>query len=199
MADAAGAASIYPAYLADLDWPSGHVRMWSGYGEIVYDSNTFSGTGFLGQVSEIRESADGAANGVTLTLSGIPSADIALALDNAAQGRSGKVYFALMTSAGAFAYGPHLVFDGIIDTAPIDDDGQSATISVQLEKEFINRRSNTRRRTHQDQQIDYPGDLFFDLVAGTAERAINWGVPIAAVAATSAPPSRSSGGNGRFN
>jgi len=190
MAAAAAAATVAPVFLTDLDWPSGHVRAWTGYGQISYDGNTFTGTGDQGAISEIKESADGAANGVTLSLSGIPSGNIALALEDDAQGRAAKIWLAFLDfSNGTFAYGPHLIFDGFIDTAAIDDNGTTATVTIQIEKELIDRRSTGRRYTHQDQQIDHPGDMFFDMMAINAERAINWGVAASSPAtATGSPP-----------
>jgi hypothetical protein len=164
-----------PVILVYLSWPDGAVRAWSGYGSITFGGETFLGVGELGNISPIAESDDLGANGITLTLSGIPSANITNALANDAQGRSGKIWLGAMNSAGAFAADPYLIFDGLIDVTAIDDDGTVATISVTLEKELIDRRAISRRSTHEDQQIDYPGDLFFDYVAGLQDKSINWG------------------------
>lgn len=169
------AAVFRPVLLVELDWSSGMVRCWTGYGEIVWDGNTYYGTGDLGGISPIAESGDLGANGVTLSLSGIPSDAIADALTDDSQGRSGKIWLASLGSNGAFEADPYLIFDGLIDVTGIDDDGTSATISVTLEKELIDRRVQSRRATHEDQQIDYPGDLFFEFVAGLQDKVISWG------------------------
>jgi len=172
---ATAAATLSPIFLVELQWPTGTVRAWTGYGDIAWGGNTYTGTGHLGTISEVKESRDGAANGVTLTLAGIPSANISLALADDSQGQPGKVYFGVLSSSGTLAIDPYLIFDGVIDVCPIEDSGDTCSISVQLEKELIDSRARGRRYTHEDQQIDYPGDLGFEYVAGLADKTITWG------------------------
>lgn len=167
--------TFYPVMLVELDWSTGAVRVWTGYGEISWNGNTYYGVGDLGGISPIGESNNLGANGVTLTLSGVPSDAIAEALTGDSQGRSGKVWIASLSRSGAFQADPYLIFDGLIDVTGIDDSGETATISVSLEKELIDRRSQSRRSTHEDQQIDYPGDLFFEYVAGLQNKVLAWG------------------------
>lgn len=164
-----------PVLLVELNWPGGYVRVWSGYGVIQWEGNDYLGTGELGSVSPIGESNDLSANGVALTLSGIPSDLLAEAMANDAQGRSGKIWLAAMNSAGEFAADPYPIFPGFIDVTAIEDDGTTGTITVTLEKELVDRRLQSRRTTHEDQQIDFPGDDFFQYVAGLQDKAINWG------------------------
>lgn len=174
--DAAFAAgTVNLVHLVQLNWPSGTVRCWSGYGDISWDSQTWVGTGHLGSISAVRESRDGAANGVTVSLSGVPSTEIARALEGNSMGQPAKIYRGVLDANGTFVIDPYLIFDGVIDVCPIEDDGTTATISVQLEKEFIDTRTRGRRYTHEDQQIDYPGDLGFEYVAGLADKEITWG------------------------
>ncbi len=175
MLAAVSAATVAPVFLVQLNWPSGTVYAWNGYGDIVWNSQTWLGVGHLGGISNVRESRDGSANGVSLSMSGIPSTEIARALEDDSQGQPGKVYFGVLSSSGTFAIDPYLVFDGVIDVCPVEDDGQTATISVQLEKELIDNRTRGRRYTHEDQQIDNAGDLGFEYVAGLAEKEITWG------------------------
>lgn len=175
MAAAVSAATVAPVFLAQLNWPTGTVYAWTGYGDISWNAQTWVGTGHLGGISDIRESSDGSANGITLSMSGIPSAEIARALEGNSQRQPGKVYFGVLSSAGTFAIDPYLIFDGVIDVCPVEDFGETATISVQLEKELIDMRTRGRRYTHEDQQLDHPGDLGFEYVAGLADKEIMWG------------------------
>jgi hypothetical protein len=171
----ASAPVFRPAILVDLAWPSGTIYVWNGYGTLSWNGHTYQGTGHLGDVSGIGESKDGRANGVTLTLGGIPSTMIADALANDAQGRSAKIWLAAFADDGTLGADPYPIFDGVIDISPVEDNGTEATISVQLEKELIDRRINNWRNTHEDQQIDYPGDMFFEFVAGLADKEVVWG------------------------
>jgi hypothetical protein len=172
---AAAAASISPVFLVELQWPTGTVRAWNGYGDITWGGNTFTGTGHLGTISPIKETRDGAANGVQLRLSGIPSGLIALALADDTQGRPAKIYFGLLNASAGFTIDPYLIFDGVIDICPIEDNGETASITINLEKELIDSRARGRRYTDEDLQIEYPGDLGLAYVAGLQNKEITWG------------------------
>jgi hypothetical protein len=174
MATALAAGNLYPVFLVQLDWPSGTVNVWNGYHTLSWDSKSWVGTGHLGQISEVGEASDGQASGIQLSLSGIPSANVANALENDSQGRPAKIYFGLISN-DSFAIDPYLVFDGLIDIASIQDDGKTATISVSLEKEMYDDRTTARRYTHEDLQHDYAGDNGFEYVAGLANRQFTWG------------------------
>lgn len=164
-----------PVFMVDLDWPGGAVYAWGGYGSISWNGHTYIGTGKNGTISEVSESSDGRANGLTLTITGIPSDVLVEAMANDSQGRSGKVWLAGMADDGTFGADPYCIFDGVIDVCPTEDSGVTGSISVQLEKELIDRRINSWRNTHEDQQIEYPGDMFFEYVAGLATQEGVWG------------------------
>lgn len=175
-AGAAFAAQVVaPIFLVELQWPSGTVRAWSGFGNIVWDGDTYVGTGTLGTISEVRESREGAANGMVLTLAGVNSAELAHALEDDSQGQPGRVWLGTLAADGTLSHDPYLIFDGIIDVCPTEDSGETATISVHLEKELIDTRTRGRRYTHEDHQLDAAGDLFFEFVAGLAEKDVQWG------------------------
>ena len=189
---AMSASVVRPAFFVQLNWPSGTIYVWTGYGSKSWDGHTFLGTGHLGKISEIKESGDLGANGVTLSMSGIPSALVAEALANDAQGQPAKIWIAALAADGSLAADPYLVFDGKIDQTVIEDSGDTATISVQLQKELVDNRSGARRYTHEDQQIEYAGDLGFEYVAGLANKTFTWGT--ASATPNGAPAGSGSGG-----
>ena len=154
---ALSADTLYPVLLVQLNWPTGTVRCWNGYHDLSWNSQTWVGTGHLGTISEIGESSDGTANGASITLSGIPSSVIANALENNAQGQPAKIYFGVIQNA-SFVVDPYLVFDGLIDVANIQDNGETASVVVNLEKEMFDSRTNARRYTHEDLQQQYSGN-----------------------------------------
>jgi hypothetical protein len=194
-ASAMDAPILHPVFLAQIDWPTGTIRVWNGYGDLTWDGQTWVGVGHLGGISVIKESRDLAANGVTLSLSGIPSGNISLALANNTQGQPAYIWVGeLDVATKAFTVDPYRIFAGIIDVCPIEDDGTTATINVNLEKEFIDTRTEGRRYTHEDQQIDYPGDLGFEYVAGLADKPLNWNGPSATGAGTTVEPGNNDGG-----
>lgn len=183
LATALAANEVAAVFLVEVQWPDGTIYMWNGYYTMNWNGHPWLGLGHLGSIAEIKESADTAANGVQLVLSGIPSALITEALRNDTQGRRSRIYFGVI-SPGGFVIDPYLVFDGLIDYPSLTDEGETSTLTVFLEKEFIDNRSAARRLTHQDQQIDYPGDLGFEYVAGLANKSLTWGKATVYPAAT---------------
>ena len=67
------ASEITPIALVDLDFSGGHVRVWTGQGDLTWDGKTWTGTGTLLNIDAIQESTDIAAHGVSLQLNGVPS------------------------------------------------------------------------------------------------------------------------------
>lgn len=70
---------------------------------------------------------------------------------------------------------PFLAFEGRLDVPDIIDDGETCTVTVSYESRLIDlERPRERRITHEDQQIDYPGDRFREYVAGLQDQVIIW-------------------------
>ena len=80
------ASELAPIILASLSF-STPVHLWSGYGTITYNGTGYLGIGTLGTISPIEETTDIAARGISLQLSGVPTAQIAIALTENYQGR----------------------------------------------------------------------------------------------------------------
>lgn len=184
-AAAFAAAKLYPCYLVEVDWPDGIIYTWNGYHSLSWGGHTWLPVGHFGGISDIKETGDATANGITLTLSGIPSGEIAEAMRNDTQGCSVKVYFGVISSTG-FTIDPYLQWSGFIDASSISDDGTSATVSLACEKDLVDNRSGSRRYTDQDQQIDYPGDLGLQFIAGLQLASFVWGA--STIAASTLPP-----------
>ncbi len=191
LATALSAAVINPVFLVELEWPGSTLYLWNGYADLAWNSLTWIGLGTLGGISAIKESGDLSANGVVLSLSGIPSALVVEALRDDAQGSRARIYFGVLTGA-SFSIDPYLVFDGLLDTCSMTDNGNTATINLQLEKEMIDDRSNARRYTSADQKLLYPSDLGLDYVAYLANAQFTWGAasvaPIADTSSNSPDP-----------
>lgn len=169
------AGSVAPILLVELDFSSGFSRVWSGLGDLSWNGYTWSGLGDLGGISPLEETTDFRANGVQLQLSGIPSAYMAIALGEQYQGRSAKIYLGMLDSNGVLVDAPVYLFKGKMDTMLIDEGGETSTISVQVESSAISLKvAKEWRYTHEDQQIDYPGDVGFEYVVGLQDKDLVW-------------------------
>jgi len=166
---------VAPAFFLHLDWPTGPVYWVTAYGAINWDGKWWQPTGEFCQISEIGESNDARANGVQLTLSGIPSAQIVNAFRNDFQGAKAQIYIGFLNEQGGLITAPLRIFEGQIDSTAFEDSGETSTITVALEKELIDRRDEVRRYTHEDQQLDHPGDLYFEYTTWLAMNPIKFG------------------------
>lgn len=64
---------IVPILFADLSFASGMVYVWSGVGPFIYNGNTYAGVGAFGKISPIQEGTSVEAQGMVVSLSGIPN------------------------------------------------------------------------------------------------------------------------------
>lgn len=169
------AESVEIGLLFEGEFASGWVRIWSGLGNLSWNGYTWTGAGTLLGISSIDETNEVRAVGATVSVSGIPSDLVSLALGDARSGKTGRVYLAFFSS-GSIVSDPILQFEGRLDVPVIEDGGETATIAISYESKLIElERPRERRYTPEDQAIDYPGDLGFDYVAALQDAQITWG------------------------
>lgn len=171
-------AQLAPVLLATLQF-STPVYLWSGYGNLVYNSTTYLGLGTLGTISPLEETTDLAARGLTLRLSGVPTANVSLALTENYQGRECSIMFgALSPTAGTLIASPVTVFAGRMDVMQVSDDGNTAEITMTAESKLMDfKRPREIRYTDEEQQQLFPGDVGLEFVNDIQEKAIYWGNP----------------------
>jgi len=161
-------------FLVDLDFSSGHIYYTNGGKSIVYGGNTYLAVGGLGGIDTISETANLEAKGLTLTLSGIDTNHIAIALGENYQGRAAKIYFALL-DANHDLVAAALMFTGRMDVMSISL-GQTATISLSVEHQMIDaNRPKIRRFTYEEQKVRDATDEGLQYVAAIENLDINWG------------------------
>jgi len=79
---------MHPVVLLTGNFESSTLRLWSGYDTLTYDGEEFVGAGNLIGISPLTETSEIRANGVTVSLSGISSSIISLALSENLNGRT---------------------------------------------------------------------------------------------------------------
>jgi hypothetical protein len=158
----------------EMDFPSGYVRFTGSPFDIVINGNTFSGVGMLGSVSAVEEAAELRAYGLVVQLSGIPRDAIAIALQQAYQGRRAAVWDVPLDASDQPVADPILIFRGRMDTMEITL-GTTASVRVRLENRLADwERPRVRRYTSEDQRRVYPNDRGFEYVSATAEKEVAW-------------------------
>lgn len=175
--------TIMPILLAKITTGGGDIRVWTGIGDLSFDAGdgdgaqTYSGIGAFGGISAIQESQDLKASGMTLSLSGVPSAYISAALSDMEQGRPALIFMGLIDTATlAVVSDPYEIFTGITDIPEIIESGETAVINLTIENRLLNlEKKRVRRYTKEDQARDDVTDLGFDQVPALQDFEINFG------------------------
>ncbi len=189
---------VYPFFAVELLFDGDNtLRMWTGVGTLTLEDGTeWVGVGSILNVSAIEETAEMAVKGATITLSGVSSEALSLALSEPYQGRVCNIYFGtfsigkLLQEDGAFilmedgskillentSTGFNQIFSGYMDQMNITDGGDTATIELMVENRLIDlERARVARFTSGYQKSIYPGDLGLDFVEDLQDKDIVWG------------------------
>ena len=188
---------IAPFFAVDRDFDSAPLYLWSGYGDLVIDDKTYLGAGQFLDISSIAETTEMEAKGASITMSGIPSSFLSLALQEPYQGRECRIYFGvvlgskgILQESGSFLLledgglfltedsGVNLteIFSGELDQMNIEENVDSAIITVTAENVLIKlSRPVIRRFTNEDQKSRFPNDLGLEYLASLQDKEIFWG------------------------
>lgn len=178
MKEMAVAKVVRPIFLVRMVFDSSQLNIWSGVGEISFDSVTYTGLGDLLSISDIKETSDISATGINVSLSGVKSSLIAIAKDQDYQGRELTVRLGAFNESGSLIADPVIIFSGFMDTMTIAEAGTYSTISIAVENKLVAfERSKVRRYTAEDQKIDHPTDKGFEFVTSIVQKQIIWGRP----------------------
>jgi hypothetical protein len=188
---------VYPFFATELRFDNNIVRMWTGQGTLVLEDGTeWIGLGQLLNISSIEETSEMAVKGASISLSGIPSELLSLALSEPYQGRVAKVYFGtfqqgsvLQESASyillqngsrinleSTSTGFNELFSGYMDQMNIEESGDTSTIEMNVENKLIDlERARVARYTSGYQKSIYPNDLGLDFIEDLQDKQIPWG------------------------
>jgi hypothetical protein len=162
-------------FLVEFNFVSGPSYIWSGFGNLSWNSHTWVGVGALGSISTVSEASTVEAKGMTLTLSGIDATLLPDVLNEFAYGNTVTVYLAFF-SGGAVITSPLIIFQGRQDQPVINISGATATISINCESKLMDMNvACNRTYTQEDQNRDWPGDLGMNFVSSIQEMTIYWG------------------------
>ena len=171
---------VRPIFLVRMVFDSGEtpneLNLWSGVGDLTYDSETYTGVGDLLNISAVTETSDMQASGINVTLTGVKSSLVVIAKDHEYQGRAITVMLGAFDASGDLVADPTVIFAGFMDTMTIAESGETSTISISCENKLIAfERAKVRRYTAEDQKIDHPTDKGFEFVTAIVQKEIIWG------------------------
>lgn len=169
--------SITLAFLARLDFPGAEGRYWMGHGNIELGGEIWQGLGEFVSLSGLTRALNDVAVPLTLTLSGVDDAVVALAHRDAAdlQARAAVIYLQPFTDAAMPLGAPVAIWTGSMDRLEFSGDVGSQSLSLVCEGLFTTRaRAAFALMSDINQQRLHPGDTFFEHVAGVIEKRIAW-------------------------
>jgi len=162
---------VQPYYAVDLDFDSAPIRLWTGYGDKTIFTNSYTGGGSLLAISGLEEASDLSAKNITISLSGVPSSLVTVALDEPYQRRECKVYFGTTDTSD-----PIEVFSGLMNTMTIEDSGESSVITLTVESKLVRlEKASNRRYTEENHVARHPNDTFFSYVTSLQDKDVVWG------------------------
>ena len=151
---------VHPFNAIELKFDGDNVlRLWTGIGTLTLaDGTEWVGAGTLLSISDIEETAEMAVKGATISLSGIPSEVISLALSEPYQGRVCNIYFGTFSEEGSLLKedsdfillqdgsqilvdtgekGFNEIFSGYMDQMNIEESAETSTIEVTVENKLV--------------------------------------------------------------
>jgi hypothetical protein len=167
-----------PFYAVELLYTQ-TLRIWTGYGDFSILGQTYSGLGNLLSIGQVQESAETKATGIKISASGLNTDVLASALTQTQQGVVVNVYFGVLTTTSnalAIVDDPYQIFSGFVDTVQILEEGDTSTISFDIESKLISlERPLDFRYTDQDQKHFFPNDKGLEFVDDLQDKEVIWG------------------------
>jgi len=172
------ASAVKIAFFLEAQFKSNPIYLWTGTGDITWDSKLWLGNGWFKGWAGAGETEDIKAVSVEVYLTGVPSSAISLALNESAQNKSGKIWFAFLDSSDGVIADPYLIFEGKFDHAVINDSPEEGGIVLVYESELIQLEEASEWRYNDvTQKYLFPGDRGFEYISSLAEWSGFWGVP----------------------
>jgi len=151
------------------------MRLWTGVGNRVIEvqgaDQTFVGTGQLLNIGGLDEVNDLSAKSLSVSLSGIYSETLSIALQEPYQRRPFNLYFGEESVSNVVQ-----VFAGKMNKMTIQDSGETSTIQMSVESNLLElERSSGWRYTEENHKSRYSGDSFFSRVQAIQDSTLTWG------------------------
>ena len=165
---------LFFAVKAEFDTET--LRFWTGDTDITIDSETYSGLGQLLQISDVEDSLEIKSSNLTVSLAGMDSAVLNMALNEECQNRNITVLLGSLQGGTLVAQGVVTLFKGRMSNMTINDNPSGSTITMEVENRLVDleRPSNIRYTKESQKAIDST-DTCFNRVQNLQDQEIVWG------------------------
>ena len=162
---------------AKLEFSSGTLYLHNSIGTYTWGSQSWLGTGDLGNVSSIEEASGASPYKITLSLSGVDSTISNAALTEDYYMRPVTLYLGALDANDDLLADPTEVWAGFMDQLNVSlgaDGGDAIELIAESELAKFERASN-ERYTDSNQQATHPADLFFSFLQDIDGVKVRWG------------------------
>ena len=160
--------SVFYGELYEIDFASGTIGYWDGFGDISAYGRTWSGRGQFVERSEIPFGIDDEAGAISLTLSGVDPAIVAAVHSATAEfyGRSLVIWGQFFDEDLQLSGDRFHLFGGLMDVPTYGGTGSgSRVVMIPVEGEWSDRNgAAVEFFTNTSQQARYPGDKGLEYV-----------------------------------
>jgi hypothetical protein len=149
--------------------------LWSGYGQISWNGQTWTGVGELGTISTVTEDSATTAQGITVSLSNIRPGLVTEVFTEVQQGLPAFLWLVFLSDQGV-PIDSVGCFAGRMDDVVIAEGTDSDTVIISIENRLADlQRAPFHRLTDQDQRLLYPTDDGFKFVQSLQDYNGSWG------------------------
>ena len=153
----------------------GPMRMWTGLGNRTINvrgtDQVFAGTGALLNIAAAEEVGDLSAKAMTISLTGLDSSIISLAMQEPYQRRKARVYMGEKSVSSVVE-----IFSGQMDTMQITDEPDMSTVVMTIESKLVElERSRNWRYNDESHKARHSDDTFFSYVQSIQDQQVAWG------------------------
>lgn len=165
-----------PAIFFEGQFVTGPLHVWTGIGTITWGGRTWTGIGTLGNITAIEEGTTVEAKGTVVTFSVFDATVLSDVLGEFQVNSPVAVYLGQFDATSNLIASPIPAFVGRMDQPKTRVEGQTGTITINLESKMLTmNNSRARRYTNADQQMRHPGDGAFRFVDSIRNRVSYWG------------------------
>ncbi|MBX9580473.1 MAG: hypothetical protein K2X87_09210 [Gemmataceae bacterium] len=170
------APSRRPVVFFEGVFSSGTLRLWNGYGDVVWGGNTWQGNGWFQGPEGMEETTELEATDMAVVLTGVSDAALALVLTSQRQGGLGTLWFGFLDAAGAVVADAYSAWSGYYSHAEVAYGPAEASVTLYYDSPLVDlERPNEGRWTDACQQRLFPGDTGFRYVVAAANWSGTWG------------------------
>ena len=168
--------NTFPFIAVKTFFDSGNVRVWSGNNDATIEGETYLGAGSLISIGDIAETAELSSNGISITISGMDSTVLNLALTENYQNRKIIVLLGFLDGGTDEVKGVLNAFTGRMVSMNILDSTDSSTIVINAENRLIDmKRPSKLRYTSDSQKFISSTDTSVNRVLQMMDKEVVWG------------------------